>query len=160
MIFKRVLLALILCYPILAVSNAQISAEVRQLHWLSGCWASAGGEAGSGEQWMRPAGGVMLGMNRLVHDGQTVAYEFLRIFENASGSLTYLAAPSGQKSNAFDLVSISATEVVFEDPDHDFPQRIMYRLDDPDNLLARIEGLSKGVPRSVDFPMTRATCDN
>ncbi|MND00816.1 hypothetical protein D3C83_195580 [compost metagenome] len=48
--------------------------------------------------------------------------------------------------------------IVFENPTHDFPQRVIYQGRDDDGLLGRIEGESGGEPLSVDFPMDRATC--
>jgi hypothetical protein len=86
------------------------------------------------------------------------AYEFLRIIETDGGSLSYIAAPSGQASNVFRLLSIGVNEVTFADPAHDFPQRISYRLVVAGRLLARIEGESDGQLRGVDFPMTRSHC--
>lgn len=100
----------------------------------------------------------MLGMNRTVRQGQTVAFEYLRIYENEGKSLTLHASPSQQSSTSFELASISQNEVVFENLEHDFPHRIMYRLPEPDRLVGRIEGISKGESRAIDFPMTRKTC--
>lgn len=134
--------------------------KVEQLAWLSGCWRSDQGETGSGEQWSKPAGGSMLGTSRLIRNGRTVAYEFLRISETDAGSLILFAAPSGQASASFALASIASNTVTFANPQHDFPQSISYTLVSPDLLLGRIEGVSKGEPRGVDFPMTRVSCDD
>jgi hypothetical protein len=51
-------------------------------------------------------------------------------------------------------VKFSATELVFENPSHDFPQRVIYRKV-PDGLLARIEGVINGKPRGEDYPFKR-----
>jgi len=56
------------------------------LAWLAGCWASEGGEPGSGEQWMPPAGGTLLGTSRTVAKGRTVAHEFMQIREQEPGA--------------------------------------------------------------------------
>ena len=56
------------------------------------------------------------------------------------------------------MLSLTEYEVVFENPDHDFPQRIIYRLGDNGALLGRIEGNSEGQEVAVDFPMTRTKC--
>ncbi len=141
-----------------AVLSAQEPASVEDLRWLAGCWASLRGETGSGEQWTLPAGGTLFGVGRTVRDSRTVAYEFLQIREIEAGGLEYIARPSGQAEAAFLLVRLSDSEVVFENLDHDFPQRIMYRLEGPDSLLGRIEGKVGSKARSVDFPMTRANC--
>jgi len=130
------------------------------LTWLAGCWASEGGEAGSGEQWMSPAGGTLLGMSRTVAKGRTVAHEFMQIREVEPGQLAFIASPSGQAQAILPVKSLGEREVIFENPTHDFPQRVIYRLDEAGVLRARIEGLVTGNPRAEDFPMRRVRCDN
>jgi hypothetical protein len=130
------------------------------LQWLAGCWASEGGEPGSGEQWMTPAGRTLLGMSRTVAKGRTVAHEFMQIRQIESGRIAFIANPSGQAEATFPVKSLGEREVVFENPTHDFPQRVIYRLDQGGVLRARIEGLVAGTPRAEDFPMRRIRCEN
>ncbi len=100
----------------------------------------------------------MLGMNRTVRDSKTVAFEFMRIVEQDDGGLEFIASPSGQSTASFLMVSVKDREVIFENPDHDFPQRIIYRLVSDEDLLGRIEGTIDGEERAVDFPMKRTEC--
>ncbi len=135
---------------------------VADLQWLAGCWSSEGAEHGSAEHWMAPAGGTMLGMARTVRDGQTVAYEWLRIVETPNGSLRYLARPDGGAETRFELVERQGgagqdEAVAFANPDHDFPQRIAYRRSGT-RLEAEISGEVQGVGRTVAFPMERGDC--
>ena len=102
----------------------------------------------------------MLGISRTVADGKTVEFEFMQIREEASGEILFIAKPSGQPEATFKMIKGSAREVIFENPQHDFPQRVIYRLQDDGSLLGRIEGVSKGKEKSVDFPMSRARCDD
>ena len=133
-------------------------ADIPDLRWMAGCWSQDGQESGSVEQWTAPAGGTMLGMSRMVSGGKTVAFEFLRITEDEDGWIWLVASPSGQETARFKLVNMSANEVIFENPEHDFPQRIIYRLDSDGNLVGRIEGEVNGTARAADFPMTRTKC--
>ncbi len=130
--------------------------------WLAGCWAStlADRSAGSGEHWMPPAAGSMPGMARTLRVGRPAEHEFMHIRPDAQGRLVYLAMPSGQTPTAFLAVSVDHESAVFENPDHDFPQRVIYRLQGPDQLQARIEGLRNGRLRGVDFPMRRVACES
>jgi hypothetical protein len=57
------------------------------------------------------------------------------------------------------MVNIADDEIVFENREHDFPQRIIYRLLPGFGLLGRIEGVVDGKARSADFPMQRADCN-
>ena len=144
---------------IVAAASPSRAVSISDLHWLAGCWASVGGEAGSGEQWMPPAGESLLGVSRTVKKGKTVAYEFLQIREVEPGKIAYIAQPSGQPEATFPLKSAGEREVVFENPEHDFPQRVIYRLEADGVLRAGIEGLSKGQARTVDFPMKKVDCE-
>ena len=58
----------------------------------------------------------------------------------------------------FLLARLSETEVVFENLAHDFPQRIIYRLQAEGYLTGRIEGEIEGEARAVDFPLQRVDC--
>jgi len=130
------------------------SAPVDQLAWLSGCWSMARPDGVTEEQWMKPSGGTMIGMGRTVRGGKTTEYEFLQIRE-VNGKLAYVAKPSGQAEATFPVVSISADAVTFENPAHDFPQRIIYKRLSETSVTARIEGTMNGQARGVDFPYGR-----
>jgi len=71
----------------------------------------------------------------------------------------FIASPSGQNTTGFALVSVTDHEVIFENPDHDFPQRIIYRLLSDEDLLGRIEGTINGTARAIDFPLKKMVCE-
>jgi hypothetical protein len=125
------------------------------LAWLAGCWESVLGETIIEEQWMRPRGGFMPGMSRTVVGGAAREHEFLDIRVDGA-SLVYTARPSGQAETSFRSVEITPERLVFENLEHDFPQRIIYTRAGLDSLVARIEGQAGGTVRGRDFPMRRA----
>ena len=128
---------------------------------MAGCWELNVPQRQTtiAEQWMKPAGGTMIGMSRTVRGGKTTGYEFIRIVTSDTG-IEYIAKPSSNnEETAFKLVKSSATEAVFENPAHDFPQRIIYRNQPPDVLAARIEGMQNGKLNGMDFPMKRTKCE-
>ena len=88
-----------------------------------------------------------------------VDYEFLQIRQQDDGEVYYIAKPSRQPEASFKLIKAGPQELIFENPQHDFPQRIIYRLAGDGSLVARIEGTRNGQPRAVDFPMKRVKCD-
>ena len=129
---------------------------IDQLAWMAGCWRLEAGGRVIDEHWMAPAGGLMLGTGRTVSAGRAVDFEFMQIREE-KGRLVFIAKPSGQPEAAFPAVKTGPREAIFENPSHDFPQRVMYRLDG-ESLIGRIEGTQNGKVRSVDFPMRRTPC--
>ena len=134
---------------------------LERLAWLAGCWRAEGGEAGSGEQWLPPAGGSMLGVSRTVRQGQTATHEFMQLREGADGNVVFIAQPAGQAEGRFTMEAGGPAEALFENPQHDFPQRVIYRLEEGGRLRARIEGRAPGAKemRTVDFPLQRVPCE-
>jgi hypothetical protein len=135
----------------------QAPPDVQRLAWLGGCWQQRAGARVVEEQWMAPRGGVMMGMSRTARNDTVVEYEQLRIFQRG-GRVVYAAAPSGQAPAEFETSAIGDTLVVFENPAHDFPQRIIYRRRGADSVVARIEGLRGGVVRGVEFGYRKVGC--
>jgi DNA-binding FadR family transcriptional regulator len=68
----------------------------------------------------------MLGTSRTVIREVAREFEFLRI-EPRGGTPTYVAQPGGGTATAFGATVVSDTAVTFENLQHDFPQRIIYR---------------------------------
>jgi hypothetical protein len=99
----------------------------------------------------------MLGWGRTVGAATLVDFEQTRIFERG-GRLVYGANPSGQAPAEFESIELSDSSVTFENPAHDFPQRVMYRRRGADSLIGRVEGSRGGKVRGVDFPYARVAC--
>ena len=155
------LLAGILAAPAVSqtAGDGNAASALTQLNWLAGCWSGRNGKFEFREHWMRAEAGLMLGMGRTLMDGKLASYESMRITLDASGTPVFTPKPSGKPEANFRASRQDANAVVFENPDKDFPQRVLYRLSPEGNLMARIEGTSNGRDRGVDFPMQRATCD-
>ena len=132
---------------------------LNDLSWLAGCWEANVRGRQVNEQWMKPGGGIMLGMARTVAQGKAAEFEFTQIREDKDGSIYYVAKPSGQAEASFKLVKLQNKEAVFENPLHDFPQRIIYRLEAGGSLFARVEATTNGQTRGIDYPYRRAKCE-
>ena len=149
---RRLRIALALLVP------ATASAQVQQLRWLAGCWELRTPTRVTQESWIAPAGDLMLGTSRTVIRDVAREFEFLRV-ESRGGTATYVAQPGGGTATAFGATVLSDTAVTFENLQHDFPQRIIYRRIGSDSLVARIEGPQGGQQRGIDFRMKRINCD-
>ncbi len=103
-------------------------AEVAALAWLAGSWQGTAGGVEMEELWLPSKGGAMVGLHRDVAGGRMVSF---RLVESAKG------------------------RVVFANPQHDFPQRILYWLADDGLLHARIEGEQRGKPANEEWAWRR-----
>ena len=134
-----IVLAVLFAAPAGAAAEGSPTRSLADLSWMAGSWASSEGGKVSEEHWTKPAGGLMLGVHRdMASGGAKTAFEFLRI-EESSGKITYLASPQGQPATPFELVESAAQRAVFANPEHDFPQRILYWREGA-SLCAAVEG--------------------
>jgi hypothetical protein len=108
---------------------AQAPARVDELAWLAGRWETAGdGGRWTEEMWSAPRGGLMLGASRSGQSGAVREFEFLRLQAGEDGVLVYLAQPGGRAPAVpFRLTQSDSASATFENPAHDFPQRIRYQ---------------------------------
>lgn len=155
----RIAITLVISTCAALISPAAHAGPLESVAWLAGCWANERGDAGSGEYWLPPAGGKMLGIGRIVREGKTADFEFLELDGTDDGRLVYTATPSGQSRASFTSTQVTESSVTFENPTHDFPQRITYIRSDGNHLLVQIDGMRQGRQRSVEFRFVRSACD-
>ena len=132
------------------VQSATLVAEdpaARRFEWLSGHWCGEGGGELMEEMWLPPEGSVALGVGRTVRNGITTSHEFLRI-ETRDGVTSLTAIHNGQAPTPFKLTASGSDWARFENPQHDFPQRIEYRRT-PSGLHAEIAGPGEGGKETV-----------
>jgi uncharacterized protein DUF6265 len=141
----------------LAIAAApQPPAGIERLGWLQGCWSLTSGVSEVEEYWMAPKGTSILGIARTTRSGLLADYE-MTVIRQADDHLVFEAHPSGQPIAHFRSIEISRSRVIFENPKHDFPQRIGYERKG-NALLAWIEGTRNGKVRRVEFPYLRTSC--
>lgn len=103
--------------------------KLADLDWLSGHWKQDAKSQLVEELWMPARGGMMLGLNRTSQEKHKAQFEYLRI-EQQGDDVVYLASPGGSKPTPFKLAVLEKGHAVFENPEHDFPKVIEYRLED------------------------------
>lgn len=155
----RVSVLAVLVLVVVGASN-RVPESPSRLKWLAGCWRATTPRHTIDEQWMAPSGDMLLGMSRgtrrIAGRDTVVEYEFMRIFARGD-SVIFRAHPKGQAGGEFPAERMDDSSVVFANPAHDFPQRILYRISG-DSLHASIEGQHHGKPLTVPFPFARVAC--
>ena len=100
------------------------------------------------EQWSRPCAGMMLGVGRVVDQGKTVFFEYLRIERRPLG-VFYVAQPEGGAATEWKLVEQRANYAMFENPLHDFPRVVLYERKGA-HLVTIVTGIENGNERRVE----------
>ena len=108
--------------------------------------------------WTKPAGGTMMGLSRTVKGDKTVFTEFMHISATPEGLVFNVQLKLAAKSTQFRATEIRDGAVTFSNPEHDYPQRIIYRREPDGSLFARIEGTTGGKNRHDEFRYKRVHC--
>lgn len=127
---------------------------IDELDWMKGCWRTEVEGQEITEVWTAPPAPVMLGTAITRRDG-AVFWEQMRI-EERDGALALIAMPGGAAPVRFEMTEMGDNHIVFENPNHDYPRRIVYtRMDRM--LTARVDS---GLPHVLGeaFAYRRISC--
>lgn len=140
---------------LLACPAAAQTPPLEALGFMSGCWRSSPDARGTliEEHYTSPSTNLMLGTTRYLRDGAARNFEFTRI-ERSDTAVVLVPHPRGVASVGFRLSSLAGDNASFENPAHDFPQRIRYRRDGA-ALVARIEDMAGG--QGMEWRMERCS---
>ena len=105
--------------------------------WMTGTWRTMTPNVTSEEMWSAADGTLMIGTHRDIRSGKKTWFEFLRI-EKRGDSLVYIAMPGGAPPTEFVATKVEPAKITFENPQHDFPKRILYWKDGA-KLCARVD---------------------
>jgi len=127
------------------------SEDAPKLAWMVGTWERTEGDKTTIEQWLPHAGTTMMGLSHTYASNRTHFFEFIRIATHG-GRIAYIVQPGGDPPVLFRAVKVTEEEAVFENPQHDHPQRIRYV--QTDNGMTATISLMDG-SRATEFAFER-----
>jgi CubicO group peptidase (beta-lactamase class C family) len=125
--------------------------------WLLGTWKHESANSTAFESWRKLSDKTLEGESWRVNKTtqQRVFGEALLLAE-LGGEIFYLPKTSDNPLPvAFKLTASNAHEAVFENPKHDFPQKIHYKLNADGTVTALVSGTLGGQPRQLEFKYTK-----
>ena len=130
---------------------------IEKAGWLIGTWENKTAKGSLYETWSKTNDNEYSGKSYAVKEKDTIVFENIRIVQEQDG-LFYIPIVKIQNDGLavrFTIKIISETQLVFENPQHDFPQIISYTKIGMDSLVAEISGIKNGQERKQAFPMKR-----
>lgn len=131
-------------------------ANMAKAEWLLGNWENNTPEGNFSENWKKVNDSVFSAESYFATDGDTTFAETV-ILNEVLGEMAYtVTVPSqnDEKPVHFEMTSIDESQVTFENPAHDFPNKISYRKITNDSIVAEISGKGDN-KESLKFPMKR-----
>jgi len=150
--FISIVSLIILCAWTMKQTN-----EIEKAEWLIGTWENKTQRGSIYETWSKTADNEFSGKSYIVKEQDTIVFETIRLAQEQDG-LFYIPNVKNQNDGLpvhFATKTISETQLVFENPQHDFPQIISYTKISADSLVAEISGTKNGQERKQTFPMKR-----
>jgi len=125
----------ICCLMIINVASAQVEFPC----FLQGTWKAENTE--NYEHWDMLNDNYMKGISYRINQGKLSIFEYLTIKPDID-QLVYIASVLDQ-NNGRDIsfkLTVKDSLFIFENPDHDFPEKIIYQQISPTQLLVKLSG--------------------
>lgn len=138
-------------------TSVKSHAQLDKARWLIGEWGNSSKEGDLTEIWSQLNDSTLAGKTSFVAGKDTIFMESIEIVQK-NDSLFYNTQVSNQndgKSISFKNTDATENQVVFENPKHDFPQKIVYNKITADSLVVEVSGMKKGKESKESFPMKK-----
>ena len=142
---------------ILCAWTTKQTSNITKAEWLIGAWENKTQRGSIYETWSKMNDNEFSGMSYIIKEKDTVVFENIQLVQEQDG-LFYIPTVKNQNDGLpvrFAAKTNSETQLVFENPQHDFPQIISYTKITADSLVAEISGTKNGQERKQTFPMKR-----
>lgn len=130
---------------------------IEKASWIIGSWGNTTKEGDLTETWTQLNDSILKGISFVQSGKDTLFTEHIEIIQKQN-ELFYNPRISNQnegKMVSFKLTSSTEKELVFENPTHDFPQKITYTHISNDSLMAEISGKKDGKEEKESYPMKK-----
>lgn len=151
-------IALVLTLMIIGNRSAAQTNSLSGAKWLLGKWENQTQRGKMVEEWSELNDSTFAGRSYMITATDSISLESV-LLKKEGNDLYYIPTVKGQNNDQpvkFKLTSSTTNSLVFENPAHDFPQKISYTLESERSLLAEISGMMNGQQRSRKFPMKKA----
>jgi hypothetical protein len=131
-------------------------ADITSFSWLEGKWVGIYDTVPVFEQWKPREGNIMIGRGGVLSGKDTVFSEKINI-EQRGHDLYYIAIVGHNREAAeFKFTGYKNDTTVFENPQHDFPQRVLYYNNQDGTIYACVDGKYKGKYVKEEFNYKKA----
>jgi Domain of unknown function (DUF6265) len=134
------------------------AAKMNRFKWLIGSWRMHTNKGLIAEEWKTITGYSYAGKSWFINkDSSITPFEKIQlVYKNKQ--YYYIATADGQNNELpveFRITSFSTSGFVAENPQHDFPKRITYKLINKDSIHAWIDGGPSMQEKKSDFYYSR-----
>lgn len=154
---KITILVILLAFTACKNSNSEGTEKdkIKLAHWLLGNWENKSVEGSLTENWEKVNDSTYKATSYFTKGKDTLHFETIRLQQKGE-TLTYIATVQGQNDDkpvAFNLITATDKQLVFENLKNDYPQKISYTQISKDSLVTEISGMQQGKISSEKYKM-------
>ena len=131
--------------------------KIKATEWLIGQWENTSEEGILTENWTKSNDSTLAAGFFFIKEKNTLHFEAIRLVEK-DGELVYETTIKGQNNDKpilFPLISETENELVFENLQNDYPQKIKYQRNSKTVITIAISGTQAKKVVSEQFKMTK-----
>jgi hypothetical protein len=154
---KTTLILLLLAIVSCKKSETKEYEKIKIANWLIGTWENNTVEGNLSETWKKINDSTFQAQSYYIKSKDTLHFETITL-QQTGEELTYSATVKGQNNDkpvAFKLTNATEKQLIFENPKHDYPQKISYTQITADSLVSKISGIQQGKPSSENYSMKK-----
>jgi hypothetical protein len=159
--FYSILLFITLLFSFVSCKNSndknKTFEEIEKVSWLLGSWENKSEEGTLSEIWEKKNDSTLVGESYFIREKDTLHSERIEVKQKGE-DLLYIPTVKGQNNDkpiTFKLTLATENEFTFENPAHDYPQKIVYKMVNTNSLVTTISGKQQGKNSSESYPMTK-----
>jgi hypothetical protein len=132
--------------------------QLEKMNWLIGNWENKMDDGILSETWKKENDSTFSGKSYFIVNSKDTVHSETIILTQLNNQLIYSPTVKGQNDDKpidFIMTSDSENNFVFENPKHDYPQKIVYKKATENSLVATISGMQQGKQSTESYPMKK-----
>ncbi|MFN3968099.1 DUF6265 family protein [Flavobacterium sp.] len=132
--------------------------KLEKMNWLVGQWENKTPEGLLTETWTKENDSTFSGQTYFIKNEKDTVHSESIVLTQSKDELIYRPTVKGQNNDEpvdFKLTTEVEYSFTFENPKHDYPQKITYKKVNDKALVATISGNQQGKQSSESYPMSK-----
>ena len=154
---RQFILFSLLSLLLFSCTNTSKNEKIKANEWLIGQWENTSEEGILTENWIKSNDSTLTAGSFFIKGKDTLHFETIRLVEK-KGELVYETIIKGQNNDKpilFPLISETENELVFENLQNDYPQKIKYQHHSKSVITIAISGTQAKKVVSEQFKMAK-----
>jgi Domain of unknown function (DUF6265) len=154
---KKVILSLLIFLFFASCGKSKEVSKIVGNDWLLGKWENKSDEGNLLEIWKKKNDSLFIGESYFIKEKDTLHYEKIELQQKGE-NLIYVSTIKGQNEDKPITFKHNITiekQLVFENPNNEYPRKIVYKPIAKDRIFIEVSGMQQDKPSSIRYSMKK-----